>query len=132
MSLPLELFPAIAAIISGLALVFSVFKLKNKVGAEKHFVSQLSKAKSTLDEEKISLLISFRNKLIHGQEVKESEISEVTEFLERYVKMLREEDEKYIYEAILQESMKGRLRYADKIITKIGIEKLNEGRQAAA
>ena len=132
MSLPLELLPAIAALTSSLAAAYSAYKLKNKVEAERHFVSQLSDSKKNLDEEQMQSLINIRNKLAHNIEIKENEISKVTEVLEQYVQMLKEEDKKYINEAILQESIKGRLRYADKIISKIGIEEYSKQKQADA
>lgn len=122
MSLYLELIPAIAAITSGLATAYSAYKLKNKVEAEKHFINKLSESKSTINENDLKYFKNLRNKIAHNIVVNDDEISKVTEILELYVKMLKDDERKYINEAMLQESIKGRLRYADKIISKIGIE----------
>ncbi len=121
MSLYLELLPAIAAITSGLATAYSAYKLKSKVDAEKNFISTLSESKNTISEGDLKYFKNIRNKVAHNVKVDDNEISKVTEILEIYVQKLKEEDKRYINEAMLQESIKGRLRYADKIISKIGI-----------
>lgn len=122
MSIYLELIPAIAALTSGLAAVYSGYKLKSKVEAEKHFVSKLQESKNLILDIELKNLKNIRNKIVHDVEVSDEDISKAVELLERYVQKLKENDKNYINEAVLQESLKGRLRYINKIITKLGIE----------
>jgi hypothetical protein len=122
MSIYLELIPAIAAATSALAAAYSGYNLKSKVEAEKHFVSKLQESKDLLQEIELKNLQTIRNKIVHDVEVSDEDISKAVALLESYIVQMNENDKKYINEAVLQESLKGRLRYIDKIITKLGIE----------
>jgi len=122
MSIYLELIPAIAALTSALAAVYSGYNLKSKVEAENHFVSKLQESKDLIQEIELKNLKNIRNKIVHDIEVSDKDISKAVALLELYVEQLKENDKKYINEAVLQTSLKGRLRYIDKIITKLGIE----------
>lgn len=135
MSINLELLPALAALTTAIATAYSVHKLKSKVDAEKNFINELYESKSKLQESELESLINLRNKIVHNVEIKDVELAKVTELLELFTQRLKENDKKYIDEAMLQESIKGRIRYADKIISKIGIEptqEYNKQRQADA
>jgi len=122
MSVYLELIPAIAALTSVLATAYSAYKLKNKVDAEKHFVTKLQESRSSFEINDLNNLKNIRNKIVHNVEVNDADISKAIALLEMYVQQLNEVDKRFINEAVLQESLKGRLRYVDKIITKLGIE----------
>lgn len=131
----IDLAPALAALTSGIAAAYSAYKLRSKVKAEKHFVNKLKESKSLLNKEEVNNLYSIRNKVLHNIHVESEDLSKAASLLEKYIIQLEEADKDYINQAVHQESLKGRLRYIDKIISKLDIEpsdEYNKERQADA
>jgi hypothetical protein len=109
------LLSAVAAGAGVAGVVVSILRLKRKFDAEHMFLNLL------ISDPAFAGLQALRERMVHGGIATSAEVQQLVGSLDDVARALPEDYKQLIEESLLQRSVRGRARYAEKLMDKAGI-----------